>query len=100
MTGSTRLPVTAPGPAAAGPDGGASHASGRAPRTRERLVRRLDAERYMRVMLLGFAGSVLGTRAYLAATGYPQVGETPCTSPTPCGVGWRCSPPRWRRCWW
>ena len=38
------------------------------------MVRRLDAERYMRYMLVGFAGSVLGTRAFLALTGYPQVG--------------------------
>lgn len=28
----------------------------------------------MRLMLLGFAGSVLGTRVYLALTGYPQIG--------------------------
>lgn len=39
-----------------------------------RLERRLDADRYMRLMLVGFAGSLLGTRAYLWLSGYPQVG--------------------------
>ncbi|TKV57046.1 hypothetical protein FDO65_19740 [Nakamurella flava] len=37
-------------------------------------VRRRDADRYLRLTLLGFGGSVLLTRAYLALTGYPQVG--------------------------
>ncbi|WP_158619022.1 hypothetical protein [Micromonospora sp. M71_S20] len=35
---------------------------------------RLGAERYMLLMLIGFGGAVLGTRAFLALTGYPQVG--------------------------
>ncbi|MBW8482094.1 hypothetical protein [Actinomadura parmotrematis] len=43
-------------------------------RGRRRPVRRADADVYLRLMLAGFAVSVLGTRAYLAATGYPQVG--------------------------
>ncbi|MFP5346057.1 MAG: zf-HC2 domain-containing protein [Actinomycetes bacterium] len=43
-------------------------------RLTRRFVRRLDAERYMRLMLIGFAGTLLGTRAYLALTGYPQIG--------------------------
>lgn len=41
---------------------------------RYRWVRRRDADRYLRLTLLGFGGSVLLTRAYLALTGYPQVG--------------------------
>ncbi|MQY04815.1 hypothetical protein [Actinomadura macrotermitis] len=41
---------------------------------RRRLVQRGDAVVYLRWMLAGFAVSVLATRAYLAATGYPQVG--------------------------
>jgi hypothetical protein len=43
-------------------------------RVSRRLVARLAAERYMLLMLIGFAGAVLGTRVFLALTGYPQVG--------------------------
>ncbi|MEU2665157.1 hypothetical protein ACLQ20_25360 [Micromonospora sp. DT46] len=43
-------------------------------RSSRRLVARLDAEHYMLLMLIGFGGAVLGTRAFLALTGYPQVG--------------------------
>jgi hypothetical protein len=43
-------------------------------RSSQHLVARPAAERYMLLMLIGFAGSVLGTRAFLALTGYPQVG--------------------------
>ncbi|MFG1760855.1 hypothetical protein [Micromonospora echinofusca] len=43
-------------------------------RSSRRAVARLDADRYMLVMLIGFGGAVLGTRAFLALTGYPQVG--------------------------
>ena len=39
-----------------------------------RAVPRRDADRYLLLTLVGFAGSVLGTRAYLALTGYPQIG--------------------------
>jgi hypothetical protein len=39
-----------------------------------RAVPRRDAAAYLRLTLVAFAVSVLGTRAYLAATGYPQIG--------------------------
>ncbi|SDF66796.1 hypothetical protein [Klenkia brasiliensis] len=40
----------------------------------DHLVRRLDADRYLFVVLLGFGGSVVLTRLYLELTGYPTVG--------------------------
>jgi hypothetical protein len=40
----------------------------------DHLVRRLDADRYLQLVLLGFGGSIVLTRLYLAATGYPTVG--------------------------
>ncbi len=39
-----------------------------------RSVRRAGADSYMRLMLVSFAAVLLGTRVYLALTGYPQVG--------------------------
>lgn len=38
------------------------------------LARRVDADRHAFLLLVGFAGSIVGTRVYLAATGYPTVG--------------------------
>ncbi|KQS69343.1 hypothetical protein [Modestobacter sp. Leaf380] len=38
------------------------------------LVRRLDADRYLQLLLLGFGGSIVVTRLYLEATDYPTVG--------------------------
>ena len=38
-------------------------------------VERLGAERYLRLMLLAFAASVILTRLFLSLTGYPQVGN-------------------------
>lgn len=43
-------------------------------RESHRIVRRLDAYRYMQLMLVAFACSVLAIRVFLALTGYPQVG--------------------------
>ncbi|MEH1098538.1 hypothetical protein [Micromonospora sp. CPCC 205561] len=43
-------------------------------RSSRRLVPRLAAERHMLLMLVSFAASVLGTRAFLALTGYPRAG--------------------------
>ncbi|MEI4272864.1 hypothetical protein TEK04_14135 [Klenkia sp. LSe6-5] len=40
----------------------------------DHLVRRLDADRYLFVVLLGFGGSIVLTRLYLELTGYPTVG--------------------------
>lgn len=40
----------------------------------DHLVQRLDADRYLQLVLLGFGGSIVLTRLYLAATGYPTVG--------------------------
>jgi len=40
----------------------------------DHLVRRLDADRFLFVVLLGFGGSVVLTRLYLELTGYPTVG--------------------------
>ncbi len=37
-------------------------------------VRRSGADGYMRLALLSFAASVIGTRLYLELTGYPQIG--------------------------
>jgi hypothetical protein len=37
-------------------------------------VRRLDAARYLQLVLLGFGGSIVVTRLYLELTGYPTVG--------------------------
>jgi len=37
-------------------------------------VRRLDADRYLQLVLLGFGGSIVVTRLYLDLTGYPTVG--------------------------
>lgn len=42
-----------------------------------RPVRRLDAERYLRYMLLCFAASVIGVRLFLELAGYPQVATGP-----------------------
>lgn len=39
-----------------------------------RLVRRLDSDHFMQLVLLAFAATVLGTRALLVLTGFPQVG--------------------------
>jgi hypothetical protein len=39
-----------------------------------RAVRRPHGDRYLRLMLVSFAVSVLGTRVYLALADYPQVG--------------------------
>jgi hypothetical protein len=38
-------------------------------------VERLGAQRYLRLMLLAFAASVILTRLFLTLTGYPQVGN-------------------------
>jgi hypothetical protein len=38
-------------------------------------VKRADAERYLLIMLLSFAASVIITRIYLQLTGFPQVGS-------------------------
>ncbi|MCZ2812292.1 hypothetical protein O2W15_12695 [Modestobacter sp. VKM Ac-2979] len=38
------------------------------------LARRVDADRHAFLLLVGFAGSIVVTRAYLALTGYPTVG--------------------------
>jgi hypothetical protein len=38
-------------------------------------VKRADAERYLLIMLLSFAASVILTRIYLQLTGFPQVGS-------------------------
>lgn len=38
-------------------------------------VKRADAERYLLLMLLSFAASVVLTRVYLQLTGYPQIGS-------------------------
>ena len=40
----------------------------------DHLVRRLDADRYLFLVLLGFGGSIVVTRLYLELTGYPTVG--------------------------
>ena len=40
----------------------------------DHLVRRLDADRYLFLVLLGFGGSIVLTRLYLELTGYPTVG--------------------------
>lgn len=40
----------------------------------DHLVRRLDADRFLFVVLLGFGASVVLTRLYLELTGYPTVG--------------------------
>lgn len=40
-----------------------------------RLARRAGADTYMRLMLISFAVSVLGTRLFLVLTGYPQIGN-------------------------
>ncbi|GAA3198534.1 hypothetical protein GCM10020255_101880 [Rhodococcus baikonurensis] len=47
-----------------------------------------DRAALARFELFLFAGvaTVLITRAYLAATGYPQIGAAPCTSHTFCGA--------------
>ncbi|SCX40292.1 hypothetical protein SAMN03159343_0929 [Klenkia marina] len=37
-------------------------------------MRRLDADRYLVILLLGFGGSIVLTRLYLELTGYPTVG--------------------------
>ena len=39
-----------------------------------RTVPRSDAAAHLQLTLVAFAVSVLGTRTYLAATGYPQIG--------------------------
>jgi len=44
-------------------------------RTTRSLVKRLGAERYIFTSLIAFAASVVLTRLFLAATGYPQVGN-------------------------
>jgi hypothetical protein len=38
-------------------------------------VKRADAERYLLIMLLSFAASVIVTRIYLQLTGFPQIGS-------------------------
>ncbi|SDO99190.1 hypothetical protein SAMN05660199_02947 [Klenkia soli] len=43
-------------------------------RRTDHLVRRLDADRYLFLLLLGFGGSIVVTRLYLELTGYPTVG--------------------------
>lgn len=42
-------------------------------RQNRRPIKRADAERYMFIMLVSFAGSVILTRAFLELTGYPQI---------------------------
>lgn len=42
-------------------------------RQNRRPIKREDAERYMFVMLVSFAGSVILTRLFLELTGYPQI---------------------------
>ena len=43
-------------------------------RRADHLVRRLDADHYLFLVLLGFGGSIVVTRLYLELTGYPTVG--------------------------
>lgn len=43
--------------------------------TTRSLVKRLGAERYIFTSLIAFAASVVLTRLFLAATGYPQIGS-------------------------
>jgi hypothetical protein len=38
------------------------------------LVKRANAPRYILLMVVSFAASVVGTRYYLELTGYPQIG--------------------------
>ena len=63
-----RLLSEAAGRAADAPQSSPSRTGGR------RLARRVDADRHLFLLLVGFAGSIVGTRVYLELTGYPTVG--------------------------
>ena len=57
------------------------------PSVSRHLVPDLDAGDLLERFLVSAVGAILGIRAYLAATGYPQVGGDGCMSPTCFGAG-------------